>query len=333
MKQLLALFLSASLFAAEVEDCSNLKIETPSMQDREHKKLRLDNGLEAILISDPQTPSSGAALAVSVGTWDDPQLRPGMAHFVEHLLFLGTKKYPQEEGYTRYLDEHGGTRNAFTMSDRTCYMFSVNNDGFSQALDRFGHFFIEPLFSESGIARECNAIHQEYCSYKPLDNWRTLYIKKELANPDHPFHAFCIGSLESLDKIPHSEVRSWYEEHYSSDRMHLVVISDKPMDQLQSEVEAIFSQVKRKDSIQDFVTASLFTEEAKGTLAAIYPVQEVQQLEIAWEIPRSFGQDMQHQVPKLVAHVLGHEGEGSLLSTLKKEELAEALGVGSHHAG
>ncbi len=327
------LCLSLPLFGAVVADQSDLKIETPSLQKRSDRKIRLDNGLEALLISDPETPSSGAALAVSVGSWDDPLERPGMAHFVEHLLFLGTEKYPEEEGYTRYLDEHGGVRNAFTMADRTCYIFSVNNEGFSEALDRFGHFFIAPLFSKSGVERECKAIHQEYCKDIPLDPWRTLYVKKEIANPKHPFHAFCIGNLDTLGRIHHDEVKNWYYANYSADRMHLVVVSQKTLDELQAEVTTLFSKVERKNGKQSLVAEPIFTEEAKGTLTAVYPIQAVQQLELCWEIPRELLQNREMHIEKLVAHVLGHEGETSLLAQLKREHLAEGLGIGMHHAG
>ena len=197
------------------------------------------------MISDPETHESGAALAVGVGSWSDPEDRPGMAHFVEHLLFLGTEKYPEEEGYTRYLDEHGGSRNAFTMADRTVYMFSVNNDGFLGALDRFGQFFISPLFSPSGVDRECKAIHQEYCKDLPLDPWRMLYVKKELANKKHPFHGFCIGNAATLAKISQDELKEWYAAHYSANLMHLVVYSSLDLDTLEKE-NPLFSSVKNQ---------------------------------------------------------------------------------------
>lgn len=329
-KFLFFLLISTTIFAAVVEDQSNLSVETPSLKERSMRKLRLENGLEALLISDPQTPSSGAALAISVGSWNDPENRPGMAHFVEHLLFLGTEKYPEEEGYTRYLDEHGGLRNAFTMSDRTCYIFSVNNEGFSEALDRFAQFFIAPLFSPSGVERERIAIHQEYCKDIPLDAWRSLYVKKEIANVKHPFHAFCIGNLETLAKIEQGEVKEWYKKHYSADRMHLVVYSKDPLDQLEKEVTTLFSSVNSNDYTLPICQEPLFSEMC---LTSICPVREILQLDLIWEIPSHFIEDRERHVCKMVSHVLGHEGETSLLAQLKREHLADEIGVGLHKAG
>lgn len=333
-KLLVALLLSTTAFCHEVvDDKSDLVIDTPALAERTTRKIRLDNGLEALLISDPDATESGAALAVNVGSWEDPADRPGMAHFVEHLLFLGTEKYPEESGYTRYLDEHGGTRNAFTMSDRTVYMFSVNNDGFSGALDRFGQFFVAPLFTPSGVGRECKAIHQEYCRNVPLDPWRVMHVKMALANPDHPFHRFSIGNSTTLDDISQDELKAWYRSHYSSHLMHLVVYSTADLDTMEEEVVQVFSEVKRVDHTPQISSEPMMRAENFSKLIAVDPVQDLQALELSWELPRFFGQDTTVHADKLVSHVLGHEGETSLLAQLKREGLAESLGAGSHRAG
>ncbi|MFZ0564887.1 MAG: insulinase family protein, partial [Chlamydiales bacterium] len=309
-----------------------MKVETPALSMRKTSKIRLSNGLEVFLVSDPDTPQSGAALAVNTGTWEDPKNRPGMAHFVEHMLFLGTEKYPEEEGFSRHLDEYGGKHNAFTMADRTVYMFSVNNDGFSEALDRFGQFFITPLFNPSGVERECNAIHQEFCKDIPLDFWRMHYVKKELANRSHPFHRFCIGNLDTLAKISQEELKKWYRAHYSAHRMHLVIYSPLDLSVLQKEVAHLFSQVKTHDYRSPEFNEPLFLDH-KEKLTVIAPVQDLQLLELSWELPCFYGQDNETHADKLVSHVLGHEGTTSLLAQLKRENLADSLSVGTQRAG
>jgi insulysin len=130
----------------EIQDTNSLKILTPSLSSRSTCKLHLNNGLEAYLVSDPHAEESAAALAVAVGSWSDPKDYPGMAHFLEHMLFMGTQAYPNENDFSQYITDHGGSSNAYTSLDRTVYMFSVNNAGFEGSLDRFSHFFIDPLF-------------------------------------------------------------------------------------------------------------------------------------------------------------------------------------------
>ncbi len=71
------------------------KLEAPALDDRSYRVIRLPNKLEALLVHDPDTDKAGAAVNVNVGSFSDADDMPGMAHAVEHLLFMGTKKvYP-----------------------------------------------------------------------------------------------------------------------------------------------------------------------------------------------------------------------------------------------
>lgn len=327
---------SASLQAytgcEQVEDQCPLTIQTPDLYKQQRRKIRLHNGLEALLISDPCTRQSGASLAVNVGSWNDPDEIPGMAHLVEHMLFMGTEKYPQEAEYTRYLDEHGGRRNAFTMSDRTLYMFSINNNAFLEALDRFSQFFISPLFNASCLQRELHAIHQEFCKYLPSDSWRLLQVRKELANSEHPFHRFSIGNTETLGNIHRDKIAQWYHSHYSANLMHLVVCSPLPLDLLQKHVCALFSQVKNKNCQPPHSTATLF-KSAPVSICCVESMQDRRLLELTWPLPRLHGRDQEHHVDWLVGHILGHEGTNSLLAQLKKQNLAHGLAAGAIRMG
>ena len=107
-------------------------------------------------ICDPDSDKSSAALSVNVGSLTDSPDDLGLAHFCEHLLFMGIEKYPDENDYKDYLSKNGGASNAFTKLDKTVYYFFVNNTAFEGALDRFAQFFISSKFSESSVEREIN---------------------------------------------------------------------------------------------------------------------------------------------------------------------------------
>lgn len=93
----------------------------------------------------------------------DPESLPGLAHFCEHMLFLGTEKYPNENDYTTYLSQSGGSSNAATYPLMTKYHFYVAPDKLDGALDRFAQFFIAPLFTPSATEREINAVSERNC--------------------------------------------------------------------------------------------------------------------------------------------------------------------------
>ena len=84
----------------------DVAILTPQLKDRRIEKIVLQNGMKGVVISDPTTPTTGAALSVEAGSWSDGR-HEGTAHFLEHMLFLGTEKYPSESDYERYDTDNG----------------------------------------------------------------------------------------------------------------------------------------------------------------------------------------------------------------------------------
>lgn len=103
-----------------------------------------------------------SAIKLISGNLCDPKDINGIAHFLEHLLFMGTKSYPDEAEYTKFLAENGGRSNAFTSGDHTNYYFDIQSHELPQALSMFSKFFIEPLFLESCIDRELKAVDSEH---------------------------------------------------------------------------------------------------------------------------------------------------------------------------
>jgi len=97
-----------------------------------------------------------------VGAALDPKPLYGTAHFLEHMLFMGTAKYPSENEYTEYIKNNGGMNNAYTSLTNTNYHFDCANDVFEGALDRFAQFFIEPLLGEESAEREMKAVDSEF---------------------------------------------------------------------------------------------------------------------------------------------------------------------------
>ena len=76
------------------------------IDNRQYKYLELDNKMKVILVSDPDSQKSAASVNVGVGSFSDPNEFPGLAHFLEHMLFMGTKKYPDENHFETRLDAY-----------------------------------------------------------------------------------------------------------------------------------------------------------------------------------------------------------------------------------
>ena len=146
----------------------------------ETKILTLDNGLDVIIVSNPKYNISAASMNVKVGSLSDPKEAQGLAHFLEHMLFLGTEKYPDVEDYKMYLSNNGGYSNAYTAEDHTNYLFEVIHDAYEGALDRFSQFFISPAFNKEYTKREINAVNSEFQKNLENDYWRMRQIKRTI---------------------------------------------------------------------------------------------------------------------------------------------------------
>ncbi|KAJ1565819.1 Insulinase (Peptidase M16), partial [Nowakowskiella sp. JEL0078] len=317
---------------------SFVRLQTPILPSTDKKLyslLRLNvNDLEVLLISDKDSEKASAALDVNVGHLLDHPNVAGLAHFCEHLLFMGTEKYPTENDYSEFLSKHGGYSNAYTSTDHTNYYFAVDADHLSGALDRFAQFFIAPLFSEGSTDRELNAVDSEHKKNLQSDSWRLYQLDKDLSNPSHPYNKFGTGNLETLSTEPKKlglDVRKvlleFHDKYYSSNIMRLVVLGKEPLNVLEQWVVEKFSEVKNKNiKPPEFEGHALTNTELLKVILA-KPVKDMKDLEITFPFPDTM-KFKDSKPSKYLSHLLGHESEGSILSLLKRNSWATGLSAG-----
>ena len=230
---------------------SNSLIDDPISDYRHIRFISLKNGLEAILISDPLSYISGASLTVSSGANQDPKDTPGLAHFCEHMLFLGSKAYPDGDSYFKSVTENNGHFNAFTDREVTTFFFDVHYFSFEKTLDIFSHFFIDPLFSEEKIYKEINSVNSEYEKNLILDTRKRSQIYSYISKEDHEYHRFTTGNYETLinnnTKIL-EKLKKYYDENYIANKMKLVIYSNDELDDLEYLVNSKFGDIKSNNS-------------------------------------------------------------------------------------
>ena len=208
----------------EEEVSNNNTIIAPLNDHNSYKVLVLPNQLRVVLISDPHPTKAAAAIDVNAGSFNNPPGVDGLAHFCEHMLFLGTKKYPDKSEYSNFLSRNGGYDNAYTSTQNTNYYFAVNLDALEEALDRFAQFFIAPLFTENSTYAEMNAVNSEYDKDLNDPGWKMWQLLKNVSNPKHPFSRFSVGSIETLNI---SDIRDrlikYYKSSYSANQVCMYI--------------------------------------------------------------------------------------------------------------
>ena len=339
------------LLSQIVEDWSNVKIMMPPNDDRDYVAFKLDNGLRVLLCSDPTSSEAGAAMDVHVGACSDPVAVPGLAHFNEHMLFLGTKEYPEEGSFENFLSSNGGSSNAFTDSEDTVYYFSMQAESdrkYSEALKRFGSFFTSPLFTEGATGRELNAIESENAKNLQSDSFRLYQIEKSRQNPEHPHSKFFTGNkqtlLEDTKKAGlnlRNQLIEFYGKYYSANQMTLAVVGPQSIDELTRMVTDAFSKIPNKNSPPPEIEWKGIVPPYNGNSAIpsfdyavkVVPVQDLRQVSITW--PLVYRDDQERTDSLLakqgtyIAHLIGHEGPGSLLSYLKRQGWVNSVTAGS----
>jgi len=318
---------------------SSLPTVTPEQSEEDsrlYRHLTLPNGMQVLLVSDKGAEKSAASMSVSVGHFSDPDELPGLAHFCEHMLFLGTEKYPDENAYQSFLNTHGGMSNAYTSTEHTVYYFDVLSPHLEPALDRFSAFFICPLFTASCVDRELNAVHSEHSKNLLQDNWRLFQLLKTTSNPESPFSKFGTGSHATLRDGPKTngiDVREalmkFHADHYSAHRMRLVVVGSDGLDELQQMAVSKFNNVKSNSNpTPSFSSDAMRVGDDLGRLMHIMPIKDVRQLSLVWSIDAGLDHLYDYKPLELLSHLLGHEGGGSLLSYLKRQQWANGLSSG-----
>ncbi|NLS12159.1 peptidase M16 [Vibrio sp. SM6] len=294
-------------------------IATSPNDERAYRTLTLDNGIDVLLVSDPDSDKSSAALNVGVGLLQDPPEQQGMAHYLEHLLFLGTEKYPDPNEYKQFLTENGGISNASTWLTYTNYMFKVNNEAFEPALDRFSDFFKSPIFSEKYSDKERSAVNAEWSMRRELDFFGQFKLSRKMMG-SHPANRFLIGNNETLSDKPgsnlHQATQAFYHDYYSANIMKVALISPLPLDDMAQLAREYFGSIKNKQIDKPAVTSDINFAELGGRKIYYKPNKDVKQIKLDFVIENN-QHEFAYKPNVFVTYLLGSEMPGTPTQLLK----------------
>ena len=301
-------------------------IKSPA-DSRDYRYVKLKNGLRVLLISDPETDKAAAAVDVNTGSYMDPDHRLGLSHFLEHMLFMGTEKYPDVESYSEFIRANGGSTNAYTADIRTNYYFDINSSRLEPALDRLAQFFISPKLDPAYVERERNAVDSEYRLHAREDGWRIHMALNAASNPDHPKSRFNIGSLDTLnndDGKLWKDLRAFYDHYYVASNMSVVIYGSENLDTLEAWAKQSFADVPEGKHPDLSIGKPPYTANEVGVRINVVPLKETRVLSLNFPL-ESVQAYYQKKPLGYLARILGYEGAGSLHSLLKEQGLIDSL--------
>ena len=302
-------------------------IKSPN-DDRHYEAFVLPNALQVVLVSDPTLENSAASLAVGVGSAHNPEDQLGLAHYLEHMLFLGTEKYPEPDGFMKYTQANGGMTNAFTAYDKTNYLFQINAVKFDEALDRFSDYFKKPTFDPHYSDKERNAVNNEWSMQKAQDGWNLYALQGYTANPKNPSAKFTIGNLETLKDKPGSvlneKMKQFYDAYYSANIMKLTLVGKQSLPELRALAEKHFASIPNKNVDLPKVTIPGLTSAEMGKSIHYKPIKDVKELYI--DFPVKSNQAQWRLKPNEFIHsLLTSEEAGTLGEQLRQQGLVKML--------
>lgn len=324
------IFVFLSLFTLVSCTFSKQENTVKNINGMQFSSLTLENDLEVLLVSDYRFKKSAAAMAVMVGSLEDPVKSEGLAHYLEHMLFMGTKKYPSHDEYSNFIKMNGGYDNAYTSDEVTNYFFEVDHNAYPEAVDRFAQFFISPLFDRKYLEKEKNAVNSEFEKNIHNDAWRLARFSSWLAKKDHPFRKFNIGSRATLMNVKREGVVNFYEKYYSADNMKLVLLSSLPLAQLKSLAKKNFAEVPNRNIKGPTYEDQFFDPQATNRVHFVKTIADREEMQVIFNVPDPTPY-WKTKPLDIIESLFGYEGKGSLLSYL--QDKGWALGLSAYTSG
>ena len=295
---------------------------------RTYQVIRLSNDLEVLLISDPTLKNSAASISVPIGSQNNPDQQLGLAHYLEHMLFLGSERYPRINEYSKFMSQHGGYTNAYTAQERTVYGFEVNDNALDEALDRLGDVMRAPLLDPKYAEKERHTVNAENQTYVDNDMRKLYALQRYTLNPNHPTARFSTGDLTTLVDKPGSKLQDelvlFFNTYYSANLMKVALTSPRSIADLQKTANKYLDQIPNKKVKKPAILTEMLTDKERAIKVEMKPTADLKLLQVNFLLP-SVKAEYMYKPGGYIGRLLGSDHRGGLSDYLKKAGLVESV--------
>ena len=302
-----------------------INIIKPKLDKRLIQGYTLENGMRCIIINDNSLQSSDIYIAVNIGHYADPVEYQGLAHFLEHMLFMGSAKYPDVNYFFNRLKMYGGSANAYTSELNTVYYFNVFNNGLYDMFDIFSRFFIDPLFDKNTLSKEVNAVNEEHLKNINSYAWQLEYFKNLLTDEKSLLQKFGTGSTETLQKDNIRDIMiEFYKKYYVASNISLCIASSLPVAEIVKLINSTFGNISDTTASTFQVIKPFFTTNIQTSHHMISNV-DIYKLILLWEIPSELTNIYIYEQFNILAYIINNTSKNSLQNYLN--DLGYVIGI------
>jgi predicted Zn-dependent peptidase len=294
------------------------------MQKDDVVKTQLKNGVRIISEKIPGVRSVSTGIWVGAGSRHEKEGNEGISHFIEHLMFKGTKKRSASD-IAEALDSVGGQLNAFTTKEFTCYYTKTLDEHFALGLDVLSDMFFNSTFTEKAIDKERGVIEEEIKMYEdtPDDLIHDLFV--QTVWPHHPLGKPILGTIKSLENIQREDLFNYLQETYLPTRLVIAMAGNLEHQEVQDKVAEIFAEMKPREAKFELF-APQNTEAVTSNLT-----RETGQVQICLGTGGLSQNDERLYVLYILNNVLGGGLSSRLVQSIR-EERGLAYSVFSYHS-
>jgi len=225
-----------------------------------YKKTIFDNGLTLLTHQMKRAHSVSMGIWIKVGSrYEDARLS-GISHFLEHLLFKGSKKYDRD-AIKRTIEGKGGSLNGFTSEEITCYLAKVPSKNMFSSFDVLFDMCAHPLLKKDDVKRERTVIIEEIRMYKDLPQHMVQEQLDELMWPKHPLGRNIAGSIETVNSIERDTLLKFHSRFYKLSNMAIVFVGNLEHSECEQYVRKLIKKAKQSREVNTF---ERFAELEKG---------------------------------------------------------------------
>src|SRR5262245_13607732 len=183
---------------------------------------QLNNGLTVATAELPHMASVSLGFWVGTGSRGEPAQLNGVCHFIEHLLFKGTRKRSAKE-ISQAVEGIGGYLNAFTGEESTCFYSKGRHDRLEELLEVLLDMFLHSTFSRGEIDKERHVIKEELAMYLDQPQHHVQELLNEIMWPEHPLGRSLTGTEETLDALCRPQLVGYQRQNYVAASTLLIV--------------------------------------------------------------------------------------------------------------
>lgn len=293
----------------------------------------LDNGLQVVVIPDHRTPVVTHMLWYRVGAADEPEGKSGIAHFLEHLMFKGTKNYPGST-FSDTVARLGGTENAFTSQDYTAYFQRVAREHLKTVMEMEADRMSNLVLSDEVVLPERDVVLEERRSR--IENSPSARLSEKMDRAlfaVHPYGVPIIGWREEIEGLTRQDAIDFYNRHYTPSNAILVVAGDVTAEEVRELAEQTYGRVEERAEVPPRQRPQEPERRQQGRVELVSEQVGLESLRIAWPVPSyNTAEGNEAAVLDVLSEVLG----GGVTSVLYQELVVEkgvASSAGSYYQG